>query len=122
MTSAVLSNLRVQRKVQSKAVSIDFTEINWKIVCVLGFFMCLPLLVLYVWQIDGLNRGSYLINSYEKQISALSQENRGLQVSFAEGSFVGQSLAKMQALNFQKVVSAKYIQISDSSVVMAKAK
>ena len=78
--------------------------------------MSLALLVFYVWQINDLTRGSYQINSYEKQISKLSDENKNLEVSFAESSFLGQALEKIQALNFQKTTSVKYIQISDSSV------
>jgi hypothetical protein len=120
MTSTTLSYYRVQKNLQAKIGSISFPEINWKIVCILGFIACLPLLVFYVWQINGLTRGSYLIGSYEKQISKLSEENRNLQVSFAENSFLGQALAKMQALNFKKVTSVKYIQILDNSVATAQ--
>lgn len=116
MTSATLSYYRVQKNLQAKINSVNFPEINWKIVCFLGFFMSFALLVLYVWQINDLTSNSYLINSYEKQISALSQENKNLQVSFAESSFLGQALTKVQALNFQKATSVKYIQIPDSSV------
>jgi len=96
--------------------SIELPSINWKVICFAGFFMALALLVFYVWQVNDLTRGSYFINSYEKQISQLSQENKNLQVSFAENSFLGQALLKVQALNFQKTTSVKYIQIPDNSV------
>ena len=116
MTTATLSFSRFQKKVQA----ISFPEINWKLFCLCGFFMCLPLLVLYVWQVNSLTSGSYLINNYNKQISTLSQEGRNLQVSFAEDSFLGQALAESQALNFQKVTSVKYIQSPDISVAMVQ--
>lgn len=79
--------------------------------------MSLALLVFYVVQINNLARGFYQINSYEKQISTLSEENKNLQVSFAENSFLGQALEKIQALNFQKTTatSVKYMQILDAS-------
>jgi len=77
--------------------------------------MSLALLVFYVWQINDLTRGSYLMGSYEKQITKLSDENKNLQVSFAESSFLGQAMEKVQALNFQKTSSVKYIQVLDSS-------
>lgn len=82
----------------------------------------MALLVFYVWQVQDLTRGSYLINNYEKQISKLSDENKNLEVSFAENDFLGQALLKVQALNFQKVIpsSVKYIQIPDNSVAMDK--
>lgn len=55
------------------------------------------------------------MGSYEKQITKLSDENKNLQVSFAESSFLGQAMEKVQALNFQKTSSVKYIQVLDSS-------
>lgn len=77
--------------------------------------MSLFLLIFYVWQINDLTRGSYLTSSYEKQISRLSEENKNLEISFAESSFLGQALKKVEALNFQKTTSVKYIQILDNS-------
>jgi hypothetical protein len=77
----------------------------------------LVLLVFYVWQINGLTKGYYLINSYENQISKLTEANKELQVSSAENSFLGSALIKIQALNFQKNILVKYIQIPDSSIV-----
>jgi len=116
MTTAVLGYLKAQKKIQAKISSASFFEIDWKIVCIIGFLASLPLLVFYVWQINDLTRGSYLVSSYEKQISQLSDENKNLQVSFAENSFLGQILQKARDLNFQKVVSVKYVQIPDGSV------
>jgi len=78
--------------------------------------MCLSLLIFYVWQVNELTRGTYVVNNYLKEISKLSEENKNLQISFAESSFLGEALAKIQALDFQKVTSVKYIQISDNSV------
>ena len=116
MTTAILSFSRAQKSLQSKIDSIEIPVINWKAVCFVGFFMVLISLVFYVWQINDLTRGSYLINSYQKQISQLSAENKSLQVSFAESSFMGQALVKIHALNFQKTTSVKYVQIPDNAV------
>ncbi|MCX6724442.1 MAG: hypothetical protein NT155_04760 [Candidatus Staskawiczbacteria bacterium] len=102
--------------------SVDLPAINWKTACLLGFIVSFFLLVFYVWQINDLTRGSYLMNSYEKQITKLSDENKNLEISFAENSFLGQALQKIQALNFQKTTSVKYIRISDSSVAVVKTK
>ena len=115
MTIATLSFYRMQKNLQAKINSVDFPVINWKAITFAGFFVMLVLLVFYAWQINSLTRGSYAINSYEKQISQLSEENKVLQVSFAESSFLGQALAKIQALNFQKTTSVKYIKILDNS-------
>ncbi len=118
MTTATLSFSRVQRNIQTKIDSIDIPVINWKAICFAGFFVSLTLLVFYVWQINNLTRGSYIINGYEKQISALSEQNQNLEVSFAESSFMGQALTKIQGLNFQKAASVKYIQDSGDSVAI----
>jgi len=118
MTTETLSYYKAQKNLQAKIDSINLPKINWKAVCFVGFFMSLALLVFYVWQINDLTRGSYLINNYEKQISKLSEENKNLEISFAESSFLGQALLKIQALNFQKTVSVKYIKIPDNSVAV----
>lgn len=121
MTTAVLSYYRVQKSVQAKIESIDLPSINWKSVCYIGFFASLVLLAFYVWQVNSLTSGSYLMNSYEKQANKLSQENKNLQVSFAESSFLGEALVKIQALNFQKTTSVRYIQIIEDPTQVAKS-
>jgi hypothetical protein len=121
MTTAVLSYYKLQKNLQAKAslVSMPEVKINWKAICFAGFFMSLALLVFYVWQINALTRGYYLLNSYEKQISQLAEENKNLELVFVENSFLGQALIKIQALNFQKATSVSYIQITDNSVALA---
>jgi hypothetical protein len=116
MTTAVLGYLNIQKRIKSHAESASFPAINWKIIFFAGFFVSFVLLVFYVWQVQDLTRGSYLANSYEKQISKLSDENKNLQVFFAESDFLGQALVKAEELHFQKVTSVKYIQILDNSV------
>jgi len=120
MSTAILSLGRVQKRIQTQIDSVELPLVDWKSVCFIGFFVSLALLVFYVWQISVLTRGAYLINSYENQISQISNENKNLQVSFAESSFLGQALEKVQALNFQKTSSVKYIRILDNSAEVAQ--
>jgi len=115
MTTIALTYTRVQKKVQTSIDSIRLPIVNWRAVCFIGFFICLSLLVFYVIQINSLTKSSYTLNTYQSQISKLSQENKNLAVSFAESSFLGQALDKIQSLNFQRATSVKYIQILDSS-------
>lgn len=82
--------------------------------------MCLVLLVYYVWQVRYLTSGSYLVERYQNQVAQLLNEKKGLEVSFAESSFLGQVQQKVQLLNFQKIVSVRYIQIPDNSLAKAK--
>lgn len=106
MTTAVAGYLKVKS---------DFFNINWKIVCILGLLACMPLLALYVWQINDLTKGAYVINNYESQIKNLSEENKSLEVSFAASSFLDEALKRVQSLNFEKTTSVKYIQILEGS-------
>ena len=108
--------------VYTKIQKIELPTINWRLVCCVGFVVCLVLLVFYVWQVNSLTAGSYLMNSYQKQISELLEENKNLQISFAESSFLGQALEKIQAMNFQKTTSVKYIQIPDNFLACLPAR
>jgi len=105
MTTAVLSYSN----------SAKLPEMNWRIVCLAGVLASSLLLVFYVYQISSLTGGTYLISKYQKEIGQLSRESNNLEVSFAESGFLGQVLAKTQALNFQKTTSVRYIQILDTS-------
>lgn len=120
MTTAALAIDKAQKNLRAKAESLDLLSINWKMVCVAGVFISMALLIFYVWQINALTRGFYLVNGFQKQISQLSQENKDLQISFAESSFLGQALAKIQAMDFQKTTSVKYVKILDNSVATIK--
>lgn len=120
MTTATLA-YNIQRGVQSKIDAIDLPNINWKRVCFAGFFLALGLLIFYVWQINSLTAGFYTINTYQKEISKLSEENKNLQISFAESSFLGQALQKISDMNFQKTTSVKYIKMTGSPSQVAKA-
>jgi len=112
MTTATLNYLKVD--------SMSMPKIDWKVICLAGFVLTFMALVFYVWQINYLTKGYYLINGYEKQISQLSSENKNLQVSFAENGLLNQVSQEAQVMNFEKVTSVKYMQISDNSVATAK--
>jgi hypothetical protein len=118
MTTAVIALNKLQKNIKTKVESVDFPEVSWKKVCFAGFFVSLALLIFYVFEINSLTGGSYLANEYEKQISKLSQENKSLEISFAESSFLGEVLGNIRTMNFQRTTSVKYIKISDG---LAKA-
>jgi len=119
MTSAILAIQNAKNNVQSRVESIDLPSINWRAVCVCGFFVLFSLLLFYVWQINDLTKGYYLTSDYERQIEEFSLAKKELEISFAENSFMDQALLKIQALNFQKAMSIKYLQISKNPVVFA---
>jgi len=110
MTTLTLSYSSAHKKI----------NINWKIVCIMGFLMACSLLILYAFLINELTGGTYLIKNYDKQIDTLSQENKNLEVSFTKTSFLGSVKQRAQELNFEKTTSVKYIQILDASLAKAK--
>jgi len=120
MTTATLSHSRLHKNAYSKVKSIELPQINWGVVCFAGIALCSFLLFFYIYQINILTKGSYLITSYENSIDKISEANKKLEVSFAENSFLGEVLTKTQELNFQKTTSVKYIQVLESSLANAK--
>jgi len=118
MTTATLINSRNISYEKIKAIRLP--QINWKIVCFIGIVLCLFLLFFYIYQINVLTKGTYLINSYENSIDKISKENKKLEVNFAEASFLGEVLTKTRELNFEKTTSVKYIQILENSLAKAK--
>lgn len=112
MTTLALAYTRIR--------SVEFPEINWKKFCLLGFFVFLALFVVYAWQVVDLTGKSFVMSSYGRQIGSVSEENKNLQISFAESSFLGQALSKIQALSFQKTTTVYYVQIPDGSVAVVK--
>jgi hypothetical protein len=97
-----------------------FFSINWKLACLSGFFMASVLLIFYVYQVNYLTGGTYLISRYEKEAKGLSEEGKNLEVSFAENNFLGGVLQKTQDLGFQKTTAVKYIQLPDNSLALVK--
>jgi len=102
--------------VLSKVNSIELPEVNWRTICVAGFFIVVVLLGFYAWQINDLTKKSYLAVDYDRQITKLSEESKNLEISFAKNSFLEQAFAKIKALNFQKTQLVKYVRIVDNSV------
>ncbi len=115
MTIATLS----YRAIQSKVTSINVFKLNWKIVYFLGILFCFSMLLFYVLLVNQLTSGTYLIKSYNKQINTLTNQNKTLEDSFAQGQFLGSVQEKTAELSFQKTTQVKYIQILDNSLARA---
>ena len=120
MTTATLTHSRMHKNTYSKIKAIEFPQVNWGMVCIAGVVLCAFLLFFYIYQINVLTKGSYLISSYKNSINEVSEQNKKLEVSFAENSFLGEVLVKTKELNFEKTTSVKYIQILESSLANAK--
>lgn len=122
MPTAILKYFRMQDKSQSKAGFLKFPALNWNIVCFVGLFMIVFLLSFYVYNINELTKGAYLIKNYEKQANILLQKNKSLEVGFAKSDFMGNLETKTKELGFEKTQKIKYIQIQISDNFFAAAK
>ncbi len=101
------------RAVNQKAISLALPVIHWKMVYVAGMLSVAVMLVLYVYLINQLTGGTYLIKNYNKQMDALLTESRTLQTNFAESGFLGSIEQKVGQLSFQKTTDIKYVHILD---------
>ena len=122
MTTAVLSALKITRaaKPRAKARPFEAPQVNWVKLCVLGVVLCVASLLFYILQINALTNKTYLIGKYEGEMKEISQENKKLQVSFAEKALLGSVAEKAQLLNLQKTTAVKYIQVSELTMADAK--
>lgn len=103
-----------------KVRAISLPAVNWRLICIAMFFVCLSLLVYYVWQVRYLTGGSYMVEKYESQMAKLLDEKRGLEVSFAKSGFLGQVQQKVSDLNFEKTKSVRYIRLPDNYLARAR--
>ena len=109
-----------QRATHQKIRAIHFPKVNWKLFYILGALFFVSMLIYYIFLVNALTKGTYLIRSYNKEVSAISKENRALETNFAETSFLGGVTDKVRLLDFQKTTKVKYIQAPDNSLAQAK--
>lgn len=122
MTTTTLKYSNVHNKMHTRVRILKLPELNWYIFYFVGLFVAVFLLFFYVYSINELTRGAYLIKNYEKQIDSLSQENRNLELGFAKSGFLGNLEIKTQELSFEKTQEIKYIQIQNIDNSFAAAK
>ena len=108
------------RVINNKVKSIHLPKVNWKVLYALGVLFLLSMLIFYIFFINELTKGAYMIKNYNKEMNKLSDENKVLQASFAESGFLGDVEDKLRNLSFEKTTQVKYVQILESSLGMAK--
>ena len=116
MTTLVLG----ARALNNKIKLVSLPRVNWKAVYVLGISACLLLSVLYVFYVNKLTYGTYLIKSYNRDIATLSRENRSMEAQFAESGILDQIHDKVNQLGFEKASHIKYVEILDNSLAQAR--
>lgn len=116
MSTIALTYQTVQRKI----TAVSLPQINLKGLCVAITTLVGVALVLYVYQINALTGGTYLIKNYSKQLAVLIEEHKQLESQSVQSDFLGTALGKAQALNFQKITGVKYLQLPNNSLAQAK--
>lgn len=96
--------------------AIKLLRINWRMFLLLGFCLSLLFSVFYVFQINEIMRGSYLMKNYQKTVDNLIRENKNLEINLAQISYLENIEKKTKELNFESIGTVKYIQILDSSL------
>lgn len=111
MTTLALSRRAFQAK--TAIVSIVF---NWRLFSVLGVLFFMLMLGGYIFLVNNLTQGTYVIKNFQKEISALSRENVALETDFAQTNFLESVTHRARELGFEKTGKVSYIQISDNSL------
>jgi|SRR3989344_2256350 len=121
MSTAIL---RLQRAathtIKNRISSVSVARFNWKAVYAVGFIFCLVMLAWYIVMVNQLIKGAYVIKNYNKDIRTLTAENKVLEASFAESSFLGDVGQKAKQLSFEKTTNVKYLPMLQKSLADAK--
>ncbi|HLD70284.1 MAG TPA: hypothetical protein VI937_00120 [Negativicutes bacterium] len=116
MTTLALTAKRAEQKV----TAIAFPGIPWKLYYATAAVVLMVLLISYVYMVNQLTGGSYVVKNYNKEIRALAAENKELQTNFAESGFLGDVQEKAKELQFEKTADVTYVQLLQNSVGIAK--
>lgn len=100
--------------------SVRGLRFPWKALYLLVMVAAVCMVFFYIFTINQLTQGAYIIKNYNREIGSLLAENKNLQASFDQTSFLGGVQQKAQALSFQKTANIKYLQILQHSLAEAR--
>ncbi len=118
MSTAILQSRdqQVSRKINLESL----LKINWTIIYSIGVFLCLALVIFYVFRVNQLTSGVNTIKENMAKIQILSQQGRVLESSFVESGFLGRVQATAKDLGFEKTTNVGYVQIMQNSLAKAR--
>lgn len=116
MTTIALAYSNIKKKTNL----FGFLNINWKLYYIFSFIIILSLAAFYVIQINNMTHGSYLIKDHQREINALLEENKDLEMNFARADIMEGVREKAEAMSFTRVKEVKYVQILETSLAEAK--
>lgn len=108
------------RSVQDKIAILSFPKINWKLIYFCGGLFLLVTLIFYVFAINELTKGTYLIKKYNKDVDILLQENRILEANAAKTVFLEDLEFRAKSLGFERTAEVKYLQIVENYLGMVR--
>ena len=116
-----IAALRLQsRKLQSKISSVSYVRIPWKLLYVTAGIFSLVLLFFYITTVDQLTKETFLIKNDSAQADALDQQNKVLEASFAQSSFLGTVQDRATSLSFVKISNVVYVPLYQNALAQAR--
>lgn len=86
------------------------------------FISTISLLIFYIFQLGVITQKIYLIEDSQRELSALSEKNKSLEINFARLDSLSNIDDHLAISNFVKAAAKeiKYIQILDSEVAKSR--
>lgn len=109
MNNVISLNLPVARTLRIK--------LNFKMFLISNLLVIFPLLVFCIWQLNLHTEEVYSVNTLERTLSQLSQENKVLEIKFASADSLNNIQEYIQNSNFKKVTKVEYIQLLEDTVL-----
>lgn len=91
-------------------------KIKLKIFWILGSISIISLLVFYIFQANAIVSEGYQIQTHQKKINELSQENEISAINLAQINSLGNIEIKIKDLGFEKIDKIRYIQVLESQI------
>jgi cell division protein FtsB len=92
-------------------------QVSLRWILVVGIFLIGFLLISYIIQVNQLTKASFSVASYEKNLVALTQENKDLEMNFSQLNSLVNLESLLKDLNYVEVNKIHYIQILEETMV-----
>lgn len=81
-----------------------------------SFLLVIFLLIIYIFQQNSLITTISLMQEYQKKIQLLTEENRNLEIVFAQNNSLFDLNSKVEELGFEKIKSIKYVKVVNDQI------
>ena len=100
-----------------KIALLKFPRTSLKILWLLSILSMISLLVFYIFQINTVISGKYLVEKYKNRLIELSMENKNLEINSVHTVSLGNVLTLLESSDFEKASKVHYIQILGNKVI-----